>query len=150
MLSPGRGRRLRSLRISRPIFCKFLDFLTMMHSFFSWLVFRISLSYHPLTSPQKMQGIVVVFRPGPSQCQHARVQWPSCSMSLYVVSGSVSEAVIDGLIDVERQDLKLNYAMSIVIRVSGRFCTSHARSLVQLAALPSIGSTRLESCTSIY
>ena len=77
---------------------------------------------------------------------------PSASMSLYVVSGSVPEAVIDGLIDVERQDLKLNYVMSIVIRVSGRFCTSHARSLVHLAALPStgIGSTRLESCTSIY
>jgi hypothetical protein len=58
-------------------------------------------------------------------------------MSLYVVSGSVPEAAvidIDGLIDVERQDLKLNYAMSIVIRVSGRFCTSHARSLVHLAA----------------
>jgi hypothetical protein len=75
-------------------------------------------------------------------------------MSLYVVSGSVPEAAVidtDGLIDVKQQDLKLNYAMSIVIRVSGRFCTSHARSLVNLAAaLPSIGSTRLESCTSIY
>jgi hypothetical protein len=102
-----------------------------------------------------MQGIVVVFRPGPSQCQHARVQWPSCSMSLYVVSGSVPEAAvidIDGLIDVERQDLKLNYAMSIVIRVSGRFCTSHRMHVHWYTWPPPyrIGSTRLESCTSIY
>ena len=56
--------------------------------------------------------------------------WDTASIAFLssVVSGSLSlpVAVVGGLVDVERQDLKLKYAMPNVISTSGRFCTSHA------------------------
>ena len=117
-----------------------LDLLPTMYSFFLMADIK-NVSRYRIIHSHRMR----LSRQKTCFCLQA---WGTASIAFlsWVVSGSLPVAVVGGLVDVERQDLKLKYAMPNVIGTSGRFCTSsHECSVVHMTAPPSIGSTRLES-----